>query len=54
MDTVIKRIYEGMFLVDSSDAAADWQGVIDAIETVLSRSGAEVVTETVVDPPLGQ
>ena len=44
MDTVIKRTYEGMFLVDSGEAAADWQGTIGVIETVLSRSEAEAVT----------
>jgi small subunit ribosomal protein S6 len=44
LDTVIKRTYEGMFLVDSGEAAADWQGTIGVIETVLSRSEAEAVT----------
>ena len=33
-----------MFLVDSGDAAADWQGITGAIETVLKRSEAEVVS----------
>jgi ribosomal protein S6 len=33
-----------MFLVDSGKAAADWQGTTGAIETVLTRSEAEVVS----------
>ena len=44
METVVKRLYEGMFLVDSGEAAADWQGITGAIETVLSRSECEVVS----------
>ena len=44
METVIKRMYEGMFLVDSAEAASDWEGVNGAIETVLQRSEAEVVS----------
>jgi hypothetical protein len=34
-----------MFLVDSNEAASDWQGVIDAIEKVFSRADAEVDQE---------
>ena len=44
MSTAVKRLYEGMFLVDSNEAASDWQGVIDAIEKIFSRADAEVVS----------
>lgn len=44
MDTVIKRLYEGLFLVDSAEAASDWDGVIGAIEKMLVRADAEVVS----------
>ena len=44
MDTAVKRLYEGLFLVDSGQAAADWDGVISAIEKILKRADAEVVT----------
>ncbi|MCF7955068.1 MAG: 30S ribosomal protein S6 [Phycisphaerae bacterium] len=44
METAIKRLYEGLFLVDSAEAASDWDGVIGAVEKVLSRSECEVVT----------
>lgn len=44
MDTAVKRLYEGLFLVDSGQAAADWDGVISAIEKILKRADAEVLT----------
>ena len=44
METAIKRLYEGLFLVDSAEAASDWDGIIGAIEKVLSRAECEVVT----------
>jgi len=44
LETVIKRLYEGLFLVDSAEAASDWDGIIGAIEKVLSRAECEVVT----------
>lgn len=39
----VKRLYEGMFLVDSAMAAADWEGTLGIIETVLKRADADVV-----------
>ena len=44
METAIKRLYEGLFLVDSAQAASDWDGIIGAIEKVLSRAEAEIVS----------
>ena len=44
MDTAVKRLYEGLFLIDSGQAAADWDGVISAIEKILKRADAEVVS----------
>ena len=44
MDTVIKRLYEGLFLVDSGEAASDWDGVISTIEKMLERGDADVVS----------
>jgi small subunit ribosomal protein S6 len=38
-----KRLYEGMFLVDSALAAADWQATVGEIERFLSRADAEAV-----------
>ncbi len=43
METETKnKLYEGMFLVDSSQAGADWDGIIAAIRTILEKSGAEI------------
>lgn len=44
METVVKRTYEGLFLVDSGQAAADWKQVTGAIETILSRSESEIIS----------
>ena len=43
METVAKnKLYEGMFLVDSSKTGADWDGIIATIRTILEKSGAEI------------
>ncbi len=44
MKTVAKRLYEGLFLVDSTLAASDWDGVNAAITKVLDKVDAEIVT----------
>ncbi len=44
METVTKRLYEGMFLVDSMLAAQDWQKVVDEIQRMMNRAEAEVVS----------
>ena len=43
MDTA-KKLYEGMFLVDSAQAASDWAGTVAAIEKILERAEAEVTS----------
>ena len=43
METIVKKLYEAMFLVDSADAASDWDGVNAAIKKVLERADAENV-----------
>lgn len=44
MDTVIKKLYEGLFLVDSGEAASDWDGVMGTIKKMLERGDADVVS----------
>ena len=44
METVVKKLYEAMFLIDSADAASDWDGVIKAVGNVLERADAEIVS----------
>jgi small subunit ribosomal protein S6 len=38
-----KKLYEAMFLVDSAQAAADWDGTVAVINNILARAEAEVV-----------
>jgi len=44
LETVEKRLYEGLFLVDTAQAASDWDGTVAVIEKMLSRADAEVVS----------
>ncbi len=39
-----KKLYEGMFLVDSAKAASDWDGVNAAINKILEKAEAEIVS----------
>ena len=41
---VESRLYEAMFLVDSADAASDWEGVNSAIKSILEKRGVEIVS----------
>ncbi|MHC4640941.1 MAG: 30S ribosomal protein S6, partial [Planctomycetota bacterium] len=43
METAVKRLYEGMFLVDSA-SVSDWDKVVKTIKKLLDRSDAEIVT----------
>jgi small subunit ribosomal protein S6 len=44
LGTIGKRVYEALFLVDTAMAAADWDGTLKVIETVLSRGEAEIIS----------
>jgi len=44
LETAVKRMYEGMFLVDSALAAQDWQKILDEVQRILDRAGAEVIS----------
>ncbi len=44
METVVKKIYEGMFLVDSAEAAADWDAVITGIKNILEKTEADIIS----------
>lgn len=43
MDTA-KRLYEALFLVDTAVATADWDGTMKAIERLLERAQADVLS----------
>ncbi|MFC1677183.1 30S ribosomal protein S6 [Planctomycetota bacterium] len=44
METVAKRMYEAMFLVDPTYAASDWEGVNEGIKKILEKFDAEIVS----------
>jgi small subunit ribosomal protein S6 len=44
METVTKRLYEALFLIDAGEAAADWQGINDHIKKLLERNAAEILS----------
>lgn len=44
MKTAVKRLYEGLFLVDSALAASDWDGVLGTIRKFLERAEADIVS----------
>ena len=44
MKTDTKRLYEAMFLVDSAQAASDWNVVITSIEKILKKAEREIVS----------
>jgi small subunit ribosomal protein S6 len=44
LDTAVKKLYEGMFLIDSAEAAKDWDGIIETITKMLTKIDAEIVS----------
>jgi len=45
LETVTKKkMYEGMFLIDSAKAVADWDGMNAAIRKILERAETEIVS----------
>jgi len=43
LETIVKKLYEAMFLVDSAEAA-DWDAVITTIKNILEKAEAEIVS----------
>jgi len=44
LETVTRRLYEALILVDSAEAIADWQGINDHIKKIFDRSEAEILS----------
>lgn len=45
METLTKnKLYEGMFLIDSSLAGSDWDGIISSIRKILEKAEAEILS----------
>lgn len=43
MANSVKRLYEGMFIVDSAIATANWDEAHDAVKSILDRGNAEIL-----------
>ena len=43
METVT-RLYEALYLIDSAEAAADWDGINEHIKKIFERNGAEIIS----------
>jgi small subunit ribosomal protein S6 len=44
LSAVVDRLYEGLFLVDSGEAASDWNGINDTIKKTLARGDGQIVS----------
>jgi len=44
LETVTKRLYEALFLIDTGEAAADWQGINDHLKKIFDRNEAEILS----------
>jgi small subunit ribosomal protein S6 len=44
LETGVKKLYEAMFLIDSAEAAKDWDGILELINKMLTRADAEIVS----------
>jgi len=44
LETSVKKLYEGLFLVDSAEAAANWEESLTAIKNILEKAQAEIVS----------
>ena len=42
METEVEKLYEAMFLVDSAEAASDWDGINETIRRILQRRDAQI------------
>ncbi|MBN2019099.1 MAG: 30S ribosomal protein S6 [Sedimentisphaerales bacterium] len=40
----VKKLYESMFLIDSAEAARDWDGILDFIRKILTKAEAEIIS----------
>ena len=44
METGVKKLYEVMFLIDSAEAAKDWDGIIELVTKMLNKIDAQIVS----------
>jgi small subunit ribosomal protein S6 len=43
LETGVKKLYEAMFLIDSAEAAKDWDGIIEIITKMLNKIDAQII-----------
>ena len=44
METGVKKLYEIMFLIDSAEAAKDWDGIIELVTKMLNKIDAQILS----------
>jgi small subunit ribosomal protein S6 len=44
LETGVKKLYEVMFLIDSAEAAKDWDGIIELVTKMLNKIDAQIIT----------
>jgi small subunit ribosomal protein S6 len=44
LETGVKKLYEAMFLIDSAEAAKDWDGIIDLVTKMLNKIEAQIIS----------
>ena len=44
METGVKKLYEVMFLIDSAEAAKDWDGIIELVTKMLNKIDAQILS----------
>ena len=44
METGVKKLYEVMFLIDSAEAAKDWDGIVELVTKMLNKIDGQIVT----------
>jgi small subunit ribosomal protein S6 len=44
LETGVKKLYEVMFLIDSAEAAKDWDGIIELVTKMLNKIDAQIIS----------
>jgi len=44
LETGVKKLYEVMFLIDSAEAAKDWDGIIELATKMLNKIDAQIIS----------
>jgi len=44
LETGAKKLYEAMFLIDSAEAAKDWDGIIELITKMLNKIDGQIIS----------